>query len=228
MSKADGICDQETFEELMKYYIYDNSLREYSSNVIISEKYHTFSELNNLHGHVLDLKDLYDIRIKDCDLEEKDIIHIREGITDVTIQNSTINNCSIVNASDLRYITFEDSYIESLELEYTKDVGQIFLCNTIIDKIKFNNCMINCGLLINERSIINNLIAHNTFINNTSKYVYNAMFSDTDIVLRDKLIDIVKNKVDFKYSYIIEDLNDELCNFTINNNKNSECNERGD
>lgn len=219
VSEVNGICDQETFEKLMKHNIYDNNLKEFSTSVVVSEKYHTFSKLNNLHGYILVLRDLYDIKIKDCDLEENDAIYIEEGTTDVTIQNSTINNFSILDASDLRCITFEDSYIESLKLNYTKDIGQIFLCNTIIDKIKFNNCMINCGLLINKKSIINNLIAHNTFINNTSKYVYNAMFPNGDIVLKDRLIDIVKNEVDLKHSYIIEEPNDELCTFTINNNK---------
>lgn len=222
MSKANGICDQETFEELIKNNKYVNSLTAFNTNkIIISKDYYTFLELNDLHGHILDLRDLLDVRIKDCDLEERDAVQIKKGIHSITIENSTINNCSTLIASNLKYITIENSYIESLKFDYTKDICQICIYNSIIDNLRFDTCMINNGLLIDEESIINNLTAHKTFINNSIKHHYNSMCSD-DIILKDKLIDIVKNKVRFKSSYIIEDSYDELCTFTINKNNNKE------
>lgn len=224
--KSNSICDQETFEALMKHKKYEDSLRGFGANVITPKNYYIFSGLNNLHEHTLELKDLFDVRIENCDLEEKDSIYIKKGVDNALVENSTIKNRLLLTASDLKTITLKDSYIETLELNYMKNIYQISLYNTIINELKFTRCMVDGGILMNEGCAINNLIVYRTFINNTNRHFYNNMYpneinSAYDIIIDDELLDVVKNDINFKYSYIIEDPDDEICTFTINNNNNS-------
>lgn len=191
------------------------------------ERYHTLNGLNNLDGYILALKDLFDIRIEDCDLNKDDKIQIASGIIRTNIKNCTIPNELNISNIDLEYLIISDSYIDKLIFYNCKNLINIFLYNTTINKIAFNYCNIYQGILMNDGCAIYNLDANSSFIINYRKHYYNNIYSkyirnSYDYIIDDRLIDIVKDRVSLNNSCIIEQEGDEAFNYYYNKKNNED------
>ena len=113
-------------------------------------------------------------------------------------------------------LKLEDINIDMLRIETAnvKRIYDIFVIRSIIPY----------GILMNYNSSIGRLYMNNSLINNESNKTYNEAFKDSIkdaddiIIMDDRLIDVIKDKVALNHSCIIEHEGEETYNYYYNRN----------
>lgn len=201
------VMNQEWIDFILDCRKIDNKVQEVG---IINTEYNIISGITWLGGHDIINKDVVSILFKNISLKSINMesIIIKENVLEATFKDSHIAEAVIQENNRFNTLIIKNCNIGILRIEWSR-VNRILLYNSEISNLIVSGSMIPFGILMNYNSSINRLYMNGSFINNESNKGYNEAYNDNikdadDIIMDDKLIDIVKYEVKMHSSSIIE------------------------
>lgn len=201
------VMNQEWIDFILDCRKIDNKVQEVG---IINTEYNIISGITWLGGHDIINKDVVSILFKNISLKSINMesIIIKENVLEATFKDSHIAEAVIQENNRFNTLIIKNCNIGILRIEWSR-VNRILLYNSEISNLIVSGSMIPFGILMNYNSSINRLYMNGSFINNESNKGYNEAYNDKikdadDIIMDDKLIDIVKYEVKMHGSSIIE------------------------
>lgn len=177
---------------------------------IINTEYNIIDGLRWLRGYDIINKDIISMLFKNINLKSLNMegIIIKENVLKATFKDSYITEVAIQENNKFNTLIIKNCNIDVLRLDWSR-VNRIILYNSEILSFTIKGSMIPCGVLMNYNSSINRLYMYDSLINNELSKGYNEAYSDDikdadDIIMDDRLVDIVKYEVKLYGSSIIE------------------------
>lgn len=177
---------------------------------IINTEYNIIDGLTWLGGHDIINKDVVSMLFKNINLKSINMegIVIKENVLEATFKDSHIAEAVIQENNRFNTLIIKNCTIGLLRIDWSR-VNRILLYNSEILNFIVTGSMIPFGILMNYNSSIGRLYMNNSFINNESNKGYNEAYNDNikdadDIIMDDRLVDIVKYEVKMHGSSIIE------------------------
>lgn len=195
---------------------------------IINTEYNIIDGITWLGGHDIINKDVVSILFKNINLKSINMegIIIKENVLEATFKDGHISEIVIQENNRFNTLVIKNCNIGILRIEWSR-VNRILLYNSKISNLIVSGSMIPFGILLNYNSSINRLYMNGSFINNESNKGYNEAYNDNikdadDIIMDDKLVDIVKYEVKMHGSSIIETRDEGELLIQRNNNMSEE------
>lgn len=222
------VMNQEWIDFILDCRKVDNKVQEVG---IINTEYNIISGITWLGGHDLINKDVASILFKNISLKSINMesIIIKENVLEATFKDSNVAELVIQENNRFNTLIIKNCDIGILRIEWSR-VNRILLYNSKISNLIVLGSMIPFGILMNYNSSIGRLYMNGSFINNESNKNYNEAYDDKikdadDIIMDDKLIDIVKYEVKLHGSSIIETRDEGELLIQRNNNVNNNVSE---
>lgn len=222
------VMNQEWIDFILDCRKVDNKVQEVG---IINTEYNIISGITWLGGHDLINKDVASILFKNISLKSINMesIIIKENVLEATFKDSNVAELVIQENNRFNTLIIKNCDIGILRIEWSR-VNRILLYNSKISNLIVLGSMIPFGILMNYNSSIGRLYMNGSFINNESNKGYNEAYNDKikdadDIIMDDKLIDIVKYEVKLHGSSIIETRDEGELLIQRNNNVNNNVSE---
>lgn len=188
----------------------DNTGDKEQETDIINTKYNIIDGLTWLGGHDIINKDIVSMLFKNINLKSLNMegIIIKENVLKATFKDSYITEVAIQDNNKFNTLIIKNCNIDVLRIDWSR-VNRIILYNSEILSFTIKGSMIPCGVLMNYNSSIYRLYMYDSLINNELSKGYNEAYSDDikdadDIIMDDRLVDIVKYEVRLHGSNIIE------------------------
>lgn len=188
----------------------DNTGDKEQETDIINTEYNIIDGLRWLRGHDIINKDIISMLFKNINLKSLNMegIIIKENVLKATFKDSYITEVAIQDNNKFNTLIIKNCTIDVLRIDWSR-VNRIILYNSEILDFTIKGSMIPCGVLMNYNSSINRLHMYDSLINNELNKGYNEAYSDDikdadDIIMDDRLVDIVKYEVKLYGSSIIE------------------------
>lgn len=223
------VMNQEWIDFILDCRKVDNKVQEVG---IINTEYNIIDGITWLGGHDIINKDVASILFKNISLKSinMEAIVIKENVLEATFKDSDIAEAVIQENNRFNTLIIKNCNIGILRIEWSR-VNRILLYNSEISNLIVSGSMIPFGILMNYNSSIGRLYMNGSLINNEFNKNYNEAYDykikdADDIIMDDKLVDIVKYEVKMHGSSIIEtrdegelliQRNDDV-NDNINNN----------
>ena len=175
---------------------------------------------------------------RDCDLYNKNIpnlimqnvkfgddsmedVYIEQGVNRLSIDKCNLNITEVIGNDELVTVVIRDSEIDSLTFNKCR-IRRVLLYNCKIYNLVLLDTIIPNGVLLNYNTKIDKLYMNNSLINNTNKYKFNEENSKfikeaDDIIMDDKLISVIKSRIDIMGSHIIEEIKDNRICIDVEN-----------
>lgn len=202
------IMSQETADLLLNNN--NNTGDKTQETDIINTKYNIIEGLRWLRGRNIVNKDIVSMLFKNINLKSLNMegIIIKENVLKATFKDSYITEVAIQENNRFNTLIIKNCTIGILRIEWSR-VNRIILYNSKILNFTLEGSIIPFGVLMNYNSSINRLYMHDSLINNELSKGYNEAYSDDikdadDLIMDDKLVDIVKYEVRLHGSSIIE------------------------
>ena len=177
---------------------------------IINTEYNIIDGLTWLGGHDIINKDIVSMLFRNINLKSLNMegIVIKENVLEATFEDNHISEAVIQENNRFNTLVIKNCTIGILRIDWSR-VNRVILYNSEISNFIVTGSMIPFGVLMNYNSSIGKLYMNNSFINNESNKGYNETNSDNikdadDIIMDDRLIDVIKYEVRIHGSSIIE------------------------
>lgn len=223
------VMNQETVDSLLNNN--NNTGDKAQETDIINTEYNIIEGLIWLGGHDIINKDVVSMLFRNIILKSinMEAIVIKENVLETTFEDSHISEAVIQENNRFNTLIIKNCDIGILRVEWSR-VNRILLYNSKISNLIVLGSMIPFGILMNYNSSIGRLYMNGSFINNESNKNYNEAYDDKikdadDIIMDDKLIDIVKYEVKLHGSSIIETRDEGELLIQRNNNVNNNVSE---
>ncbi len=209
------IMNQETLDEILNKSLENKIINDGEYNVIKDIEWKGDCDLYNKNIPNLIMQN---VKFGDDSMED---IYIEQGINRLSIDKCNLNITEIIGNDELVTVVIKDSEIDSLTFNKCR-IRRVLLYNCKIYNLVLLDTIIPNGILLNYNTKIDKLYMCNSLINNTDKHNFNEENSEfikeaDDLIMDDKLISIIKSKIDIVGSHIIEEIKDNRIRIDVEN-----------
>ena len=131
-----------------------------------------FYDINDIRLSLY-LRHKRNIKIKNCDFNEREHIIIETPIECVYLEDSTLPKVRFRNCNGFR-INVSNTYISRLNIS-SCILDIVLIENSIIDEIVINSSIIRNGLLVSYNSTIRRIVLTDSLVNNTQAVIDNTI-----------------------------------------------------
>lgn len=131
-----------------------------------------FNDINDIRLSLY-LRHKRNIKIKNCDFNEREHIIIETPIECVYLEDSTLPKVRFRNCNGFR-INVSNTYISRLNIS-SCILDIVLVENSIVDEIVISSSIIRNGLLVNYNSTIRKIVLTDSLVNNTQATINNTI-----------------------------------------------------
>lgn len=131
-----------------------------------------FNDINDIRLSLY-LRHKRNIKIKNCDFNEREHIIIETPIECVYLEDSTLPKVRFRNCNGFR-INVSNTYISRLNIS-SCILDILLIENSIVDEIVISSSIIRNGLLVNYNSTIRRIVLVDSLVNNTQAVIDNTI-----------------------------------------------------
>lgn len=139
---------------------------------ITSDEGIMFNDINDIRLSLY-LRHKRNIKIKNCDFNEREHIIIETPIECVYLEDSTLPKVRFRNCNGFR-INVSNTYISRLNIS-SCILDILLIENSIVDEIVISSSIIRNGLLVNYNSTIRRIVLVDSLVNNTQAVIDNTI-----------------------------------------------------
>ena len=210
-----SVMDQKTLVKILHEPLKNNIMNDGKYNVIKDIKWTGNYDLYNKNIPNLLMQNVI---FGNNSMED---VYIEQGVNRLSIDKCNLNIVETIGNDELVTVVIRDSEIVSLNFNKCR-VRRVLLYNCNIHSLVLTDTIIPNGILLNYNSSIGRLYMNNSLINNTNKYKFNEENSKLikeadDIIMDDKLISVIKSRIDIMGSHIIEEIKDNRICINVEN-----------
>ena len=209
------IMNQEALDKILSTPLKDNIINDGEYNVIKDIKW--------AGGHDLYNKNIPNLLIQNVNFNGVNMedIYIEQGINRLSIDKCDLNIVEIIGNDELVTVVIRDSDIGALNFNKCR-IRRVLLYNCKINSLLLTDTIIPRGILLNYNTKIDKLYMCNSLINNTDKHNFNEENDEfikeaDDLIMDDKLISVIKSRIDIVGSHIIEEVKDNRFYIDVEN-----------
>lgn len=209
------VMDQETI-----YKILNKPLKD---NIINDGKYNVIKDIKWAGGHDLYNENIPNLLIQNVNFNgiNMEDIYIKQGIDRLSIDKCDLNTVEVIRNDELVTVVIRDSDIGALNFNKCR-IRRVLLYNCKVNNLLLTDTIIPRGILLNYNTKIDRLYMHNSLINNTDKHNFNEANDEfikeaDDLIMDDKLISVIKSRIDIIGSHIIEETKDNRFYIDVEN-----------
>ena len=209
------IMNQETLDEILN--------RSLENKIINDGKYNVIKDIKWAGGHDLYNKNIPNLLIQNANFNgvNMEYVYIEQGINRLSIDKCDLNIVEIIGNNELVTVVIRDSDIGALNFNKCR-IRRVLLYNCKIYNLLLTDTIIPRGILLNYNTKIDRLYMNNSLINNTDKHNFNEVNDEfikeaDDLIMDDKLISVIKSRIDIVGSHIIEEVKDNRFYIDVEN-----------
>lgn len=139
---------------------------------ITSDEGIMFYDINDIRLNLY-LRHKRNIKIKNCDFNEREYVIIETPIECVYLEDSTLPKVRLRNCNGFR-VNVSNTYISRLNIS-SCILDIVLIENSIIDEIVINSSIIRNGLLVSYNSTIRRIVLIDSLVNNTQAVIDNTI-----------------------------------------------------
>lgn len=209
------IMNQETLDEILNKSLENKIINDGKYNVIKDIVWKGDCDLYNKNIPNLIMQN---VKFGDDSMED---VYIEQGINRLSIDKCNLNITEIIGNDELVTVVIKDSEIDSLTFNKCR-IRRVLLYNCKIYNLVLLDTIIPNGVLLNYNTKIDKLYMCNSLINNTDKHNFNEENDEfikeaDDLIMDDKLISVIKSRIDIVGSHIIEEVKDNRVCINVEN-----------
>lgn len=209
------IMNQETLDEILN--------KSLENKIINDGKYNVIKDIKWAGGHDLYNKNIPNLLIQNANFNGVNMedVYIEQGINRLSIDKCDLNIVETIGNNELVTVVIRDSDIGALNFNKCR-IRRVLLYNCKIYNLLLTDTIIPRGILLNYNTKIDKLYMCNSLINNTDKHNFNEENDEfikeaDDLIMDDKLISVIKSRIDIVGSHIIEEVKDNRVCINVEN-----------
>lgn len=209
------IMNQETLDEILNKSLENKIINDGKYNVIKDIVWKGDCDLYNKNIPNLIMQN---VKFGDDNMED---VYIEQGINRLSIDKCDLNIVETIGNNELVTVVIRDSDIGALNFNKCR-IRRVLLYNCKIYNLLLTDTIIPRGILLNYNTKIDRLYMNNSLINNTDKHNFNEENDEfikeaDDLIMDDKLISVIKSRIDIVGSHIIEEVKDNRFYIDVEN-----------
>lgn len=209
------IMNQETLDEILNKSLENKIINDGKYNVIKDIVWKGDCDLYN--------KNIPNLLIQNANFNGVNMedVYIEQGINRLSIDKCDLNIVETIGNNELVTVVIRDSDIGALNFNKCR-IRRVLLYNCKIYNLLLTDTIIPNGVLLNYNTKIDKLYMCNSLINNTDKHNFNEENDEfikeaDDLIMDDKLISVIKSRIDIVGSHIIEEVKDNRVCINVEN-----------